>query len=85
VTQRIHRPSDPDYLAYLDGIARRLTDLRERAGDPVSKVAVALDVPEATVHAWEAGLREPSFMAMCYYSGTYGVDTRWIEYGGLIR
>ena len=75
-------PEMADFVHDTEGIARRLTQLREGHGLSRRRLAFDLDVTDASVGFWERGRSAPSTLAVMKYAVYFGVTTDWILFGG---
>jgi transcriptional regulator with XRE-family HTH domain len=75
-------PEMADFVQDTEGIARRLTQLREARGLSRRRLAFDLDVTDASVGFWERGRSAPSTLAIMKYAVYFGVTTDWILFGG---
>lgn len=66
---------EPDVSTYSGRCARRLRELRERAGLTVEQVAEALGVSYRAVYHWERGTNEPKLDYLPELARLYGLKS----------
>ena len=75
-------PEMADFTQDTEGIARRLTQLREARGLSRRRLAFDLDVTDSALGHWERGHGVPSTLTVMKYAVYFGVTTDWILFGG---